>query len=95
MTETTEGRESLESVAIQAMKESSGTVVTLGIATLIAGMLAIAAPFVAGTSVTILVAILMVAAGIARTIFACICLAGRLGSTCFSSGPAHGLADDL
>ena len=70
MTEIAEGRESLEALAIQSMKESAGGVVTLGIATIIAGCLAIAAPLVAGTSVTMLVAILLVAAGIARTIFA-------------------------
>ena len=42
----------------------------MGIVTIIAGVLAIMVPFVAGTSVTMIVAVLLVAAGIARTIFA-------------------------
>ena len=70
MTEATESTESVESMITQAMKASAGTVVVLGIATLIAGLLAIAAPFVAGTAANSLIAILLVAAGIARTIFA-------------------------
>ena len=70
MTEAMERTESVESMITQAMKASAGTVVVVGIATLIAGLLAIAAPFVAGTAVNSVIAILMVAAGIARTIFA-------------------------
>ncbi len=69
-TETSVTTESPESMVTDLARASTGSVVVLGIATIIAGLLAIVAPFVAGASVTVLVAILMVAAGIARTIFA-------------------------
>ncbi len=62
--------ETPEAAVRELAKQSAGTVVVLGIATIIAGVLAVAVPFVAGTSVTLLVAVLLVAAGIARTIFA-------------------------
>ena len=69
-TETSVITESPEAMVTDLARASTGSVVVLGIATIIAGLLAIVAPFVAGASVTVLVAILMVAAGIARTIFA-------------------------
>jgi len=69
-TETSVTTESPEAIVADLTRASLGSVVVLGIATIIAGLLAVVAPFVAGASVTVLVAILMVAAGIARTIFA-------------------------
>jgi uncharacterized membrane protein HdeD (DUF308 family) len=53
-----------------ALKEHAGITVTLGYALVIFGILAIVAPLFTGTAVTIFVGVLMIAAGIARGVFA-------------------------
>ena len=57
-------------VVANALKEHAGSTVVLGYALVIFGILAIMAPFVTGTAVTIFVGVLMIAAGITRGIFA-------------------------
>jgi uncharacterized membrane protein HdeD (DUF308 family) len=57
-------------VVANALKEHAGSTVALGYALVIFGILAIMAPFVTGTAVTIFVGVLMIAAGITRGIFA-------------------------
>ena len=54
----------------QAMKESSRAGATLGIATMIFGVLAMIMPMVAGLTTATIVGVLLIAAGIARTIYA-------------------------
>ena len=53
-----------------ALKENAGATVAIGVALAIFGILAIMAPLFAGTAVTILVGVLMIAAGITRGVFA-------------------------
>ncbi len=53
-----------------ALKENAGVTVAVGVALTIMGLLAIMAPFFTGAAVTILVGILMLAAGITRGVFA-------------------------
>lgn len=53
-----------------SVKSSSGMVVVLGIATMVFGLLTMLVPFFVSASVAILVAILLIATGIARTVFA-------------------------
>ncbi len=57
-------------VVANALKEHAGSTVALGYALVLFGILAIMAPFVTGTAVTIFVGVLMIAAGITRGIFA-------------------------
>jgi uncharacterized membrane protein HdeD (DUF308 family) len=52
----------------QEAKKNAGWLVVLGVVTVIAGFLAMASPLVAGLSVTVLIGIAMVIAGVARTI---------------------------
>ena len=52
--------------AIQVVREGARTGTLFGIVTLILGILCIAAPAISGMSVTVLVAILLITAGIAR-----------------------------
>jgi uncharacterized membrane protein HdeD (DUF308 family) len=54
----------------QAMRESSRTGTVLGIATIIFGVLAIFMPMFAGLMATTIVGVLLIAGGIARTIYA-------------------------
>ncbi len=56
--------------AVQAVRESSRGGVVLGLATVILGVLAMAAPLASGITVTAVVGILLIAGGIARTVFA-------------------------
>ncbi len=53
-----------------ALKENAGITVAVGVALAIMGLLAIMAPLFTGAAVTILVGILMLAAGITRGVFA-------------------------
>ncbi len=53
-----------------ALKENAGVTVAVGVALAIMGLLAIMAPLFTGAAVTILVGILMLAAGITRGVFA-------------------------
>ncbi len=53
-----------------ALKENAGVTVAVGVALTIMGLLAIMAPLFTGAAVTILVGILMLAAGITRGVFA-------------------------
>ena len=53
-----------------ALKENAGVTVAAGVALAIMGLLAIMAPLFTGAAVTILVGILMLAAGITRGVFA-------------------------
>jgi uncharacterized membrane protein HdeD (DUF308 family) len=59
-----------ESFINQLAEENFRMVIILGIATVVAGFLATIAPLLTGQWVAIMVAILLIAAGIARTIFA-------------------------
>ena len=54
----------------QTMRASSRTGIVLGIATIILGALAMLMPMVSGLAATALVAVFLIAGGIARTIFA-------------------------
>jgi uncharacterized membrane protein HdeD (DUF308 family) len=54
----------------QGLRESSRTGTALGIATIIFGLIALFWPMVSGLTVTAVVGVLLIAAGIARTIFA-------------------------
>jgi len=60
-------REAVSGWAEQA-KKHAGWLVVLGVVTVIAGFLAMASPLLAGLSVTVLIGIAMVIAGVARTI---------------------------
>lgn len=53
-----------------ALKENAGATVAIGVALTIFGILAIMAPLFTGAAVTILVGVLMIAAGITRGVFA-------------------------
>jgi len=52
----------------QEANKNAGWLVALGVVTVIAGLLAMASPLLAGLSVTVLVGVAMVVAGVARTI---------------------------
>ena len=60
-------REAVSGWAEEA-KKHAGWLVVLGVVTVIAGFLAMASPLLAGLSVTVLIGIAMVIAGVARTI---------------------------
>jgi len=53
-----------------ALKENAGMTVALGVTLILFGILAIMAPLFTGTAVTIIVGVLMIAAGITRGMFA-------------------------
>ena len=55
---------------IDGIKEHAGTVIWVGIFLLIAGVLALAAPFFAGISVTLMVGIMMILGGVSQCILA-------------------------
>ena len=54
----------------QAAKQGGGSMTIFGVVTMILGLIAMAAPLMAGKSVAILVGILLIAAGIARLVWA-------------------------
>ena len=54
----------------QAAKAGGGSMTVLGVVTIILGFLAMMAPFMAGISISLLVGVLVVAAGIARMVWA-------------------------
>jgi uncharacterized membrane protein HdeD (DUF308 family) len=54
----------------QAAKQGGGSTTILGVVTIILGLLAMSAPMFAGASVAIMVAIILVAAGVARMVWA-------------------------
>jgi uncharacterized membrane protein HdeD (DUF308 family) len=56
--------------AHDAIQASSGLTITLGVALIVLGVLSVLAPVFAGMGVAILVGVLMIAAGVARSIFA-------------------------
>ncbi len=58
------------SKATQAAREGARTGTMFGIVTLILGILCIVAPGISGVSVTVMVAVLLIAAGLARLVFA-------------------------
>lgn len=69
-----------------AVKKDSTTLMILGIATVILGVLAMMAPLMTGIAVALMVGILLVAAGIARTIFAFKCKSWGKGILIFVLG---------
>ena len=54
----------------QAAKQGGGSMSVLGVVTIILGIVAMMAPFMAGMSIAVLVGIILVAAGIARMVWA-------------------------
>jgi len=55
---------------IERIKHNAGMVIAIGVVLLIAGILALAAPFAAGLSVAIVVGVLLLIGGIAQLVFA-------------------------
>ena len=68
------------------VKKDSTMVIVLGVVTVILGVLAMMAPMLAGAMVTLMVGILLIAAGIARTIFAFKCKSWGKGILVFLLG---------
>jgi len=68
------------------VKKDSTTLIVLGVVTVILGVLAMMAPMIAGAMVTLMVGILLIAAGIARTIFAFKCKSWGKGILVFLLG---------
>ena len=62
--------DSMEASAVRNLESSTGMLIVLGILTLILGVLAMGAPLMTGVAVSMIVGILVVIGGIARTIFA-------------------------
>ena len=69
-----------------AVKKDSTTLMILGILTVILGVLAMMAPMMAGITIALMVGILLIAAGIARTIFAFKCKSWGKGILVFLLG---------
>lgn len=68
------------------VKKDSTMLIVLGVVTVILGVLAMMAPMIAGATVTLMVGILLIAAGIARTIFAFKCKSWGKGILVFLLG---------
>ena len=56
--------------AAEVVKQTSRTGTTMGIITIVAGLLAMMAPMLSGIATAILVAVILIGAGIAQTVFA-------------------------
>ena len=69
-----------------AVKKDSTMLLVLGILTIILGFFAMMAPMMAGVAVTLMVGVLLIAAGIARTIFAFKCKSWGKGILVFLLG---------
>ena len=68
------------------VKRDSTLLIVLGVVTVILGVLAMLAPMLAGAMVTLMVGLLLIAAGIARTIFAFKCKSWGKGILVFLLG---------
>lgn len=78
--------EAVEAPVAKAVKKDSTTLMILGFLTILFGVLAMMAPLVAGIGVTLSVGILLILAGIMRTIFAFKCKSWGKGILVFLLG---------
>lgn len=78
--------ESVAAPVAIAIKNDSTSLMILGIVTVVLGVLAMMAPLMAGIAIALLVGVLLIAAGIARTIFAFKCKSWGKGILVFLLG---------
>ena len=78
--------EAVAAPVAKMVKKDSAMLIVLGVVTVIVGVLAMLAPMLAGAMVTLLVGLLLIAAGIARTIFAFKCRSWGKGILVFLLG---------
>ena len=78
--------EAVAAPVAKMVKKDSAMLIVLGVVTVIVGVLAMLAPMLAGAMVTLMVGLLLIAAGIARTIFAFKCKSWGKGILVFLLG---------